>query len=394
MSRLQSPSAAPSQPASSPPRGASLARRVGRWPIVAGRLAFRRVSGVRKQAQRWAKRGRYVLRRLQDGSKSVYFDLRDSQRGRVVLEALAGLRAGGEQRARRRAAAPHVARFTGMAIDPARGYGLLSFDPAGDFAPALAACRRLFETKQRPVEERLAGFDTWSPEKQQKFRSQKQSFLRYLLDDGDLRRHPELVDFGLSEALLGPATRYLGMVPYFTRLDLMYSLPRGTDGSIESQLFHLDHEGLMQVKAFVHVYDVGAAEGPFTFIPANESARIVRDIRRLRRERGHQPDVEARRYLDEEVAAVGGRDAIVTIQGPAGTGVAVDTSRCLHLGSRVRPGAFRLCLYGQYCTTREVTNVFDVERYDADPIRHLAVAHSVEAGRALASAYTQRMTAG
>jgi hypothetical protein len=349
---------------------------------------------MRKQAQRWAKRGRHVLRRVQGGSKSVYFDVRDSSRGRVILAALDGVRAGGEHRMRRRAAAPCVARFTGTVIDPDRGYGLLSLDPGSDLAPVLAACRRLFEIKQRPIEERLAGFDTWGPEKQQRYRSGKQSFLRYLLDDDDLRRHPELVDFSLSEALLCPATRYLGMVPLLTRLDLMYSLPRGADGNIESQLFHLDHEGLTQVKSFVHVYDVGAAEGPFTFIPADASARIVRDIRRLRRERGHAADVEARRYLDAEVEAVGGRDAVVTIEGPAGAGVAVDTSRCLHLGSRVMPGAFRLCLYVQYCTTREVTNVFDVERYRVDPVRHLAVAHSVETGRALASEYTRRMTAG
>src|SRR5690606_23883552 len=131
----------------------------------------------------------------------------------------------------------------------------------------------------------------------------------YLLDDEDLRRHPELVDFALSDALLGPAVQYLGMVPYFTRLDLMYSLPRGGDENIASQLFHLDHEGLTQVKFFVHVFDVGGAEGPFTFIPADASARIIRDIRKLRRQRGQPPEAEPRRYLDEESAAGGGRAA-------------------------------------------------------------------------------------
>src|SRR5690606_6153910 len=131
-----------------------------------------------------------------------------------------------------------------------------------------------------------------------------------------------------------------------------------------------------------------------TFIPADASARIIRDIRKLRRQRGQPREAEARRYLDEEIAAVGGRDAIVTVEGPAGTGVAVDTSRCLHLGSRVDPGTFRLCLYLQYCTTREVTNVFDVARFRHDPIRHLAVRHSIEPGRERAGDYTHRMMAG
>jgi len=86
-------------------------------------------------------------------------------------------------------------------------------------------------------------------------------------------------------------------------------------------------------------------------------------------------------------AAVNAAQDIVTVKGPTGSGVAVDTSRCLHLGSRVSPGAFRLVLYLQYCTTREITNVFDVDRFRHDRVKHLAVAHSVEQGRALADKY-------
>ena len=142
-------------------------------------------------------------------------------------------------------------------------------------------------------------------------------------------------------------------------------------------MFHLDYEGVTQVKTFVHVFDVDEAHGPFTFIPADATARIVRDIRQLRRQGRTGQDVESRRYSDEEIAAVGGHDDIVTVKGPAGAGVAIDTSRCLHLGSRVRPGAFRLCLYLQYCTTRELGNAFDVERYRHDRVRHSAVQPSV-----------------
>ena len=64
-----------------------------------------------------------------------------------------------------------------------------------------------------------------------------------------------------------------------------------------------------------------------------------------------------------------------------------DVLACLHLGSRIRPGAFRLVLYLQHCTTREITNVFDVDRFRGDPVKHMAVAHSVEPGRAHADKY-------
>ena len=46
------------------------------------------------------------------------------------------------------------------------------------------------------------------------------------------------------------------------------------------------------------------------------------------------------------------------------------------MGSRVQPGASRLCLYLQYCTTLEPTNVFDVSRLQRDSVRYLAVKHS------------------
>ena len=165
-----------------------------------------------------------------------------------------------------------------------------------------------------------------------------------------------------------------GRIPYLNRVDLLYSVPRAGDENVSSQLFHVDPEGLTQVKFFINVFDVGDGEGPFTFIPADETARIIRDVNVLRRQQGKP---HAGRYLDEEITAVGGGGSIVRVKGPQGSGVAVDTSRCLHLGSRVNPGSFRLCLYIQDRTTRELGNAFDVERYRHDRVRHSAVQHSV-----------------
>jgi hypothetical protein len=367
---------------------------------LAGRafgLAMRRVKGARKQALRGVKRAQYLFRRFRTAEKSLYFRLRDSDTGRALLRAASIARSPREIRHRTRVAAPYIAqinRATQPFIDPRTGYSLLSLSTTGELANALSTCRQLFEFKKEDIDERLSGFETWSPEKREKFLAQKQSFLRYLLDDEDLSQHPEIVDLALSDGLLGPATRYLGMVPYLSRVDLMYSLPRGSGDNIASQLFHLDHEGVTQVKAFIHLFDVGDREGPFTFIPANATSRIVNDIRHLRKQRGSHNDVEVRRYSDEEIAAVGGTRDIVTVKGPTGTGVAVDTSRCLHLGSRVDEGTFRLCLYLQYCTTHELTNVFEVARFEDDPVRHLAVKHSVEPGRALATDYTNKIMGG
>ena len=373
--------------ASSTPPGGSLAGR-------AYRLTVRRVRGIRKQAIRGVKLGRHLFQRLRRAEKTLYFRLRDSEAGNAVLKAAQLARAPRESRLRGKAATSYLARLKPLSvatIDHKKGYGLLPPDSTGELSQVLATCRHVFELKKAHIEARLAGFDDWDQERKQKYLARKQSFLRYLLDDEDLRHHPDLVEWALSDASLGAATQYLGMVPYLSRVDLMYSLPRDGDDNIASQLFHLDYEGVTQVKTFVHVFDVDETQGPFTFIPADATARILRDIRQLRRRRRTGQDVESRRYSDDEIAAVGGRDDIVTVKGPAGAGVAIDTSRCLHLGSRVRPGAFRLCLYLQYCTTRELTNVFDVNRFKSDPTRHLAVKHSVEPGRAHAIDYTDKI---
>jgi len=76
---------------------------------------------------------------------------------------------------------------------------------------------------------------------------------------------------------------------------------------------------------------------------------------------------------------VNGFERAISVMGGPGSGVLVDTSRCLHFGSRVKPGTYRLCLYIQYCSSREHGNLFDVARYSTDPVRLLATVNSKRA---------------
>ena len=319
---------------------------------------------------------RYSARRVREARKSVYYRMRDAGVGVPILKAAAVARAPRETRQREHLARQYNAGVSRALMDAQRGYALLPADYFSGAADAFATCERLFHIKRQKIEDEMAGFASWEPGKQAKFQSAKRKFLRNLLSNDDLRRNPELVDFALSDETFGIATNYLGTVPYLNRVDLLYSIPRETDDKVASQLFHVDPEGLTQVKFFINVFDIGDAEGPFTFIPADDTARILKDIRALRRSQG-KPHVG--RYTDEEIAAVGGTSAILEVKGPRGSGIAIDTSRCLHLGSRVRPGAFRLCVYLQYCTTLEASNVFEVKRFKKDPIRYLAVKHSLRA---------------
>jgi hypothetical protein len=319
-----------------------------------------------------AKAIRHALLRLRLAWKGFRYRSRWTGWGGSLWRAATFVRAPRETRERRRAAVQYASRVSCAEMSQAGGFRLLPPDHFPDMAEVVSTCRRLFESK-------MAGADggpdasAASQENHLVARRMKGEYLRNLLSNEDLRRNPVLVDFALSDAAMGMAAKYLGTVPHLNRVDLLYSVSRPGDEKVSSQLFHVDPEGLTQVKFFINIFDVDDAGGPFTFIPADETARVIREVDVFRRQHGKP---HAGRYLDDEIAAVGAAGSIVRVKGPKGSGVAVDTSRCLHLGSRVQPGAFRLCLYVQYCTTRELGNAFDVERYRADPVRRLAVLHS------------------
>jgi hypothetical protein len=241
-------------------------------------------------------------------------------------------------------------------VDPAQVPGVERIIPV-----ALA----LFDEKKRQLEASTGPVN--------ELHAKKWAFMRSVLNNRDLYEHPDLVDFALSDGLLSLVTNYLGTVPHLNRVDLLYSVAHGGDEAISSQIYHLDPEGRRQAKLFLNLRDVGPDEGPFTFIPASETERIVDAVKARR---SADDDMQMARYLDDELAAVNGFEKAISVMGPPGSGVLVDTSRCLHFGSRVKPGTYRLCLYIQYCSSREHGNLFNVARYERDPIRHLATVNS------------------
>lgn len=321
-------------------------------PVVRGALqALRFVRRMPKASTRY-------VRTL---PKELFLRYRLTAWGPALFTAAARLRAPRDMQRRRRLARQYQADSAAVRVSKSIGYVLFQPAQLPGLDEVLRTCRVLFEMKTDERDRVARDADG------------KRGFLRNLLDNEDLVAHPELVDFALSDALLGAAAEYLGVIPHLTRIDLLYSVPRTGDTLEASQLFHLDPEGLTQAKVFVNVFDVNEDHGPFTFVPADISQRVVQQIRARRTEAG-APVVG--RYTDEEVVGAGGVGSIVRVTGPAGGGVIVDTSRCLHCGSRVRPGAFRLCLYIQYCTSREQGNVFDLARFAGDPVRSLALTHS------------------
>ncbi len=148
----------------------------------------------------------------------------------------------------------------------------------------------------------------------------KGEFLIKVADGHQLLRHAGLFDFIVSDEMIRLASHYFGQVPVLSTYNMWWSPPN--DSAAESQLYHYDGEDKSQLKVIVNVNDVSLDNGPFTFISAVDSTRIGRTRR------------HSARLDDEAVEGIAGPDAVTRLTGPAGTVGAVDTSRCLHYGSR------------------------------------------------------------
>jgi hypothetical protein len=192
----------------------------------------------------------------------------------------------------------------------------------GDLEPILTRCRTI---RHDAEEERDRDSD------------RAKEFLHYVAVDQDFLAHPSLVRFALSEPILRAVSVYLGTVPVLASVALLWSPPE-TEGAklTSSQRFHNDHEDTSQVKLFVHIDDVDSDCGVFTFHPAEATRRI----RKALGTRGGRLD-------DAATAKVLPSEAPLTLMGPAGSAYFVDTSRCLHFGSRPAKKG-RLLLQVQY----------------------------------------------
>ncbi|GMQ82806.1 MAG: hypothetical protein BMS9Abin05_2268 [Rhodothermia bacterium] len=173
----------------------------------------------------------------------------------------------------------------------------------------------------------------------------------------------ELLEFALSRPVIEAVTGYLGVVPILRGLEIFLST---SNESIESrQMFHIDYDDFHQIRCFMNVVDVDEGGGQFTFVSVDKSKEI-----RVRL--GHR--WRDRRLTDKEVLGLFQIDEVVKLVGRAEGGGMVDTSNCLHYGSRARTGE-RLVFMFQYTTYPNVA-VDKSSRSGRDglPLYHFPVA--------------------
>jgi hypothetical protein len=203
-------------------------------------------------------------------------------------------------------------------VDKRKAYRLFGPDTLPGIMEAVEAARQIFEKKVVNLS------------------NAKKEFFFNVLEESDFQDHPQLLGIANSEPFRAAATGYLQTVPDLSGIGVFYS---PANSSLEkSQQYHTDDIDTRQLKCFINVNAVGADNGPFTFIPADVSTAV-------RRQLNHQ--WRGRRLTDEEVLAHCKPDDAVSLIGQPGSGVFVDTSRCLHYGSRCRSG-YRLVIMFQY----------------------------------------------
>jgi hypothetical protein len=165
-------------------------------------------------------------------------------------------------------------------------------------------------------------------------RNPRKDFLLSILSGHDLADQPLLARFLVARPLLDAVSAYLGEVPVLSAVNLWWSPPN--ESARHSQLLHADTEDERQLKLFVLVTETRADQGPLTVLAADASRRV-----RASAPRG------MRHFPDELVQQAGLWERVEVLVGPAGSAALVDTSRCLHFGSRANRRD-RLVLAAQY----------------------------------------------
>ncbi len=149
----------------------------------------------------------------------------------------------------------------------------------------------------------------------------KKSFLIPLLDQTTLPLASPLMQFALSREMVSLVSAYLGSLPILTYLNIWCSPVSVSTNKKSSQLWHLDHESLAQIKVFVYLRDVGEESGPTTIFSKADSRIIQEKIKY------HLAGDE--KHFDCDLAGF----TKIPLLGKRGDMVLIDTGACIHRGA-------------------------------------------------------------
>jgi hypothetical protein len=142
---------------------------------------------------------------------------------------------------------------------------------------------------------------------------------RYDVDEDHTMVSSDMQDYVSDPALALIAARYLKQPVIQDQTALWWTTTQGAaDAAMNAWLFHQDRDRLSFLKFFVYLTDVGPDNGPHTVVQGTH-----RSLPQSLRKDGRQ--------TDDAVREAGLWDQVISLSGPAGTMMAVDTAG-LHKG--------------------------------------------------------------
>ncbi|MEK7424920.1 MAG: hypothetical protein AAB131_13900 [Actinomycetota bacterium] len=139
-----------------------------------------------------------------------------------------------------------------------------------------------------------------------------------------LAKAPQALLAGLDETLLDLAEGYLGVPAAFATVHLRKDL--GTDQQVGTRIWHIDTEDHRVLRVIVYLDHVGIDDGPFEYIPLQQTNRQSAQIK----DRGYRAAGDP--LLDDEMATLVPRAEWRQVTGPRGTVAIADNARLFHHG--------------------------------------------------------------
>ena len=207
-----------------------------------------------------------------------------------------------------------------------------------DTSMSLPHLDRVLEDSERIIGER--GGTRWSP-------GTYRAWFQDMWTPELAEDYPSFLDFATSSDILATIGRYLGTIPVLSTtapsgirlVESNSEFDPAPDTPKDSQLYHIDYYAMPSVYVIVLIRDTTLEQGPWHFLPRQASQRVKEKLGYWGRRRPY-------RLTDEEVYSVADPADVIRFDCPRGSVLFIESSGCMHYGSRnaVRP-RFQL-MYG------------------------------------------------
>lgn len=128
---------------------------------------------------------------------------------------------------------------------------------------------------------------------------------------------------------------YIKFKPILYSINIMHSYKKNFFLEDSAQLFHSDYEDNRSIKLFINLDEVREENGPFTFIDRKNTELVSEAY-------NYSKSYKERRLKDSFIDAFVKKDDYKNNIGPKNFGLLVDSTACLHYGSRLISGERKL----------------------------------------------------